>query len=105
MTNHFLIHNWNHADTAKRWQDNVTTKEAIEDDQLEEYAEKLVSTQFNKGYNVHPIKKAKETLGLEARGCPVIIASDASKIRIQPQPKDIFYRPQQSRDRLSINWT
>ena len=95
----------NQTDQDKKHQDDVTTKIAIEDDQFEEYAEQLIEKQFNKGYRVHPIRKAKEKLGLEARGCPVLIATDASKIRIQPQPKDIFYRPEQSRDRLSINWT
>lgn len=92
-------------DLNKKHQEDTKTKMAIEDDQLEDYAENLVATQFNKGYNVHPIKKAKEKLGLEARGCPVLIASDSSKIRIQPQPKDIFYRPEDSRERLSINWS
>ena len=91
-------------DRNKQHQEDTKTKIAIEDDQLEDYAEKLVATQFNKGYKVHPIIKAKEKLGLEARGCPVLIASDSSKIRIQPQPKDIFYRPEDSRERLSINW-
>ena len=93
------------TDENKKYQEDTKTKIAIEDDQLEDYAEKLVSTQFNKGYKVRPIIKAKQTLGLEARGCPVLIASDASKIRIQPQPKDIFYRPEDSRERLSINWS
>ena len=96
---------FNNQDQDKHYQANITTKEAIEDDQLEEYAERLVATQLDKRYNVYPIQKAKEKLGLEARGCPVIIATDSSKIRIQPQPKDIFYRPEHSRDRLSINWS
>ena len=89
----------------KKHQDAVKEHIAIEDDELEVHAEELIAKQFNKGYNVHPIRKAKEKLALEARGCPVVVSLDGSKIRIQPQPKDIFYRPEQSRDRLSINWT
>lgn len=37
------------------------------------------------------------------RGVP-LIAADGSKIRLNPKPKDMFYRTQDARDRLSINW-
>ena len=103
-----LNHQWfffHYLAAEKKHQDAVKEHIAIEDDQLEVHAEELIAKQFNKGYNVHPIRKAKEKLALEARGCPVVVSLDGSKIRIQPQPKDIFYRPEQSRDRLSINWT
>lgn len=40
---------------------------------------------------------------LPFRGVP-LIAADGSKIRLNPKPKDMFYRTQDARDRLSINW-
>ena len=89
----------------KQYQEHLLTKEAIEADELEEYAERLVADQLKRGHKVYPIQKAKEKLGFESQGRPVLIASDASKIRIHPQTKDMFYKPQDSRDRLSINWT
>ena len=83
----------------------MLTKNAIEADELEEYAERLVATQMKRRHNVYPIQKAKEKLGFESQGRPVLLASDASKIRIHPQTKDMFYKPEHSRDRLSINWS
>ena len=91
-------------DFDKLYQDDTKVKNAITADELEVYAENLIQTQKNRGRNVYPVQKAKEKLGFEAQGNPVLIASDASKIRIHPQTKDMFYRPAQSRERMSINW-
>jgi len=47
-------------------------------------------------------RMAKSKMGL-GKG-PPLIASDASGIRTHHTTKDIFYKPEHSRERLSITW-
>lgn len=56
----------------------------------------------NRGRNIHPIQKARDSLGL-GKG-PPLLASDASGIRHFHTTKDIFYKPEHSRERLSLTW-
>jgi hypothetical protein len=68
----------------------------------ERYTEDLVHNQVARGHNVYPIRKAKSKMGLGMG--PPLIASDASGIRHHHQTKNIYYKPEHSRERLSITW-
>ena len=61
-----------------------------------------MNAQIARGRNVYPIRKAKSKLGLGLG--PPIVASDSSGIRNFHKPDDMFYKPEHSRERLSINW-
>jgi hypothetical protein len=58
--------------------------------------------QVARGHSVYPIRKAKSKMGLGMG--PPIVASDASGIRNFHVPKDMFYKPEHSRERLSLIW-
>ena len=91
-------------DFEKRLQDDRKRKDLIIEDEIERYAEDLTGTQRRALKPTYPIERAKLRLGLEARAMPALVASDESKIRMFPTPKDIFYRPEEARERMSINW-
>ena len=57
---------------------------------MERYVQDLLLTEKAKDLNLYPIEKAKESLQL-GRGVP-LIAADGSKIRLNPKPRDMFYR-------------
>ena len=57
---------------------------------MEKYVQDLLLTEKAKDLNIYPIEKAKRSLQL-GRGVP-LIAADGSKIRLNPKPKDMFYR-------------
>ena len=57
---------------------------------MERYVQDLLLTEKAKNLNLYPIEKAKESLQL-GRGVP-LIAADGSKIRLNPKPRDMFYR-------------
>ena len=57
---------------------------------MERYVQDLLLTEKAKDLNLYPIHKAKESLQL-GLGVP-LIAADGSKIRLNPKPRDMFYR-------------
>ena len=57
---------------------------------MERYVQDLLLTDKARDLNIYPIEKAKESLQL-GLGVP-IIAADGSKIRLNPKPRDMFYR-------------
>ena len=100
--------------------DNIVLKRYNEeDDKLERYVQDLLLEEKQKDLNLHQIIKAKKSLYLGRsvkvftssqintkslfRGVP-LIAADGSNIRLNPKPTNMFYKPEESRDRLSINW-
>ena len=91
-------------DFDRMYQEDRVTKDLITEDNIEAYAERLISRQKSAMKDPYPIEKAKSKLGLSARGKPALVASDNSKIRMYSTTKDIFYRPEEARERMSINW-
>ena len=74
----------------------------MDEDSVERYTDRLISLQQSLGRDTYPIRKCKNTLGL-GQGPPVV-ASDNFDNKIYSVTKDIFYKPIDSRNRLSINW-
>lgn len=93
---------WGRPGSAWNYLNSSNSRYNEEDDQLETYVEKLLLEEKSKDLNVYPIMKAKQLLSL-GRGVP-LIAADNSGIRLNPLAKNIFYRPEDSRERLSITW-
>jgi hypothetical protein len=68
----------------------------------ERYTEAVLHTQVGRGNSTYAIQKAKSRMGL-GKG-PPLVASDASGIRTHHVTKNVFYKPEHSRERLSITW-
>ena len=69
---------------------------------MERYTERLLSMQQSLGRETYAIRKCKSNLAL-GKG-PVLVAADNFDNKIYSVPKDKFYQPVDSRNRLSINW-
>ena len=74
----------------------------MEEDEFEVFAENVITQQKARGRDTYPIRKLKTTLNL-GKG-PAIMALDNFDNKIYAQAKDTYYRPVDSRNRLSINW-
>ena len=77
-------------------------REQNDEDQFEQFTEKVISTQRSLGRDPYPIRNLANSLCL-GKG-PPLVASDNFDNKLFCVPKDIFYKPEDSRTRLSINW-
>ena len=80
----------------------IKYRESVDEDNFEQIAENLISTQQALGRETYPVVKCKAKLAL-GRG-PPLVAADNFGNKIYAVTKDQFYKPIDSRNRLSINW-
>ena len=82
--------------------DAVKLNEDVDEENIEKKAEDLIHFQGTRGRNTIPLRKAKKGLALGMG--PTLQAADNLDHRLHTQAKDMFYKPEHSRQRLSINW-
>lgn len=86
----------------KDFQRAVKLGEAVDEDEVERYTEQVLSAQQSRGRETYPVRKSRAGLSL-GYGAP-LVASDNFDNKIFCKTKDIFYRVEDSRNRMSINW-
>lgn len=85
------------------FQEGVKFREAVDEDSVERQAQELLAIQQSLGRETYPIQQCKDALNL-GKGAPVVASDGNYDNRVYSVTKDIFYKPIDSRNRLSINW-
>ena len=84
------------------YENAIKYSEDLEEDEFEVFAENVITQQKARHRDTYPIRKLKTALNL-GKG-PAIMAMDNFDNKIYAQTKDPYYKPVDSRNRLSINW-
>ena len=95
----------------RRLRDAVVEKNVLEndriDDEIDEFADKLILGQSSAGKITNPLDKVKHELSKRRRDS-VVAAADSSGIRLYRQPKGgnpkEVYKPELARQRMSLTW-
>ena len=86
----------------KDYEDAIKLYEDINEDNFEKHAEDLIFEEKARGRDTYPMRKAKVAMNL-GRGA-AIMNMDNFDHKIYANMTDIYYKPIDSRNRLSINW-
>lgn len=85
------------------FQEGIKFREAVDEDSVERQAQDILAIQQSLGRETYPIQQRKDALNL-GKGAPAVASDGNYDNRVYSVTKDIFYKPIDSRNRLSINW-